>query len=226
MTELTEHSENTETQAPLAAAQAAAGPRWAQWVTDIFSPIAVPAYATALALWCGPELHAVPLTNRLLVTFIVFIIAGLAPLLAIGLLIKLGMVSDRAVSRRDQRAVPMSIAAACYVGAEIFMAGIHAPMWLRMFFWGAAAATLIEVFISQAWKISAHTTALGGLSAMALYLAVHGTPDVSSVIIFSITLLIGGLVATTRLLLNRHTPAQVVAGFALGFAVCFALMSL
>ncbi len=85
-------------------------PLWAQLVSDILSPILVPTYATALAMWVT-SLRAVPEETRWLVIAMVFIITGLIPLLAITLMIKLGIVSDRAVSQRNQRYIPMSVAA-------------------------------------------------------------------------------------------------------------------
>lgn len=206
-----------------AAAELPRHPAWAQIISDIFSPIMVPTYGMALAMWATP-LRSIPESNRLIATLLVAVITGLVPLAAIAALIKAGKVSDRAISNRNQRTLPMSIAAICYIGASLFVGSLGAPIWLRMFFVGAAAATLTAMVITFKWKISAHTTAMGGLVGMMLWFAVSGMADVNVMIMFSVGILLAGAIATARLLLQRHTLAQVLAGLALGLTVCFASM--
>lgn len=198
-------------------------PVWAQLVSDILSPILVPSYATALAMWVTP-LRSVPEGTRWLVIAMVFVITGLIPLIAIAIMIKLGLVSDRAVSQRNQRYIPMTVAAVCYVGASMFIGSIGAPMWMRMFFIGAAAATFVDLIITLKWKISAHTTSMGGLVGMMFWFAVSGLADVNVMIMLSLGIILAGLMCTARLLLKRHTLGQVLAGLLLGFAFCFAAM--
>lgn len=198
-------------------------PLWAQLVSDILSPILVPTYATALAMWVT-SLRAVPEETRWLVIAMVFIITGLIPLLAITLMIKLGIVSDRAVSQRNQRYIPMSVAAVCYFGASLFVGSIGSPTWFRMFFLGAAAATALDLIITFKWKISAHTTSMGGLVGMMFWFAVSGLADVNVMIMLSMGIVLAGVMCTARLLLQRHTLGQVLAGLLLGFACCFAAM--
>lgn len=198
-------------------------PAWAQIISDVFSPIMIPTYGMALAMWATP-LRSIPESNRLIATLLVAVITGLAPLVTIAALIKAGKVSDRAISDRSQRTLPMSIAAICYIGASLFVGSLGAPIWLRMFFVGAAAATAIAMIITFKWKISAHTTAMGGLVGMILWFAVSGMADVNVMIMFSAGILLAGAIATARMLLRRHTLAQVLAGLALGLITCFASM--
>ena len=70
--------ENTEpTDKSLSQAQPARRPRWAQLLSDFFSPLLIPTYATALAMWVTP-LRSVPESNRLIVTILVGVITGLS----------------------------------------------------------------------------------------------------------------------------------------------------
>ncbi len=198
-------------------------PRWAQILSDVFSPLLIPTYATALAMWVTP-LRSVPESNRLIVTALVGVITGLIPLMAIAALIKIGRVSDRSISRREQRSLPMTIGSVCYLGAALFLGSLGAPMWLRMFFVGTAVATGLALLITLKWKISAHTTAVGGFVGMMMRFAVTGLADVNVMIMLSVGIILSGGMATARLVLNRHTFAQVMAGLVLGFAVCYAAM--
>lgn len=198
-------------------------PLWAQTLSDVFSPLVIPTLGMILALWATP-MRSVPDSHRLLATLLVGVITGLLPLTAIAALIRTGRVADRALSDRRQRALPMAFAAACYAAAGIFVGSLGAPLWLRMFFYGAAAATVIALVITFWWKISAHTTAMGGLTGMMMWIAVTGLADINVMIMLSTGILLAGALATARLVLRRHTPAQVLAGLALGFAVCFGAM--
>jgi len=198
-------------------------PLLAQIISDIFSPITVPTYGMILAMWATP-LRSIPESNRLIATLLVAVITGLLPLIAITLLIKTGKVNNRSVSDRRQRPLPMSIAAICYMAAGMFVGSLGAPMWLRMFFIGASIATFTGMLITLKWKISAHTTAMGGLTGMILWFAISGMADVNIMILFSIGIILSGAIATSRLLLQRHDICQVLAGLALGFVFCFGAM--
>lgn len=200
-------------------------PRWAQLLSDLFSPLLVPTYGMALAMWITP-LRTVPEGARLLSTLIVAVITGLVPLLTIALLKHFKLVSDNSISRRNQRPLPMSVAIVCYTAAGFVLGMLGAPLWLKMFFWGAAAATLIALLITFRWKISAHATALGGLTGMMLRMAVMGIADVNVMILITIGIMLTGIVATTRMILGRHTLAQTVCGALLGGTCCYLAMCL
>ncbi|MDO4319058.1 MAG: hypothetical protein Q4C34_00645 [Bacteroidales bacterium] len=199
------------------------GPRWAQIVSDVFSPLLIPTYGMAMAMWITP-LRAVPESSRLIATLIVAAVTALVPLGAIMLLMKLGRVSDTAISNTRERLVPYSIAVVCYCAAAWVVRSIGAPWWLTMFFCGAAFATAVSLVITLVWKISAHSTAVGGLVGMMLWFTVSGLADVHAMIWLSMVIVLAGVVGTARLLLDRHTLAQVLAGLALGIACCFGAM--
>lgn len=198
-------------------------PFWAQLLSDVCSPILIPTYATTLTMWVTP-LRAVPERHRVIAIILIFIITGLIPVVCISVLIKLGMVSDRAVSNRRQRFIPMTVATVCYFAAGIFMGSLGAPWWMRMFFYGAALATIIDCIISFWWKISAHTTSVGGLVGMMLWLAVTDIADVNTMIMLSVGILLCGAMCTARLVLHRHTMAQTLAGLGVGIGCVFGLM--
>ncbi len=200
-------------------------PRWAQIVSDVFSPMLMPTYAMALAMWITP-LRVLPESGRLVATAAVALITAVVPCLAIMLLMRLGRVSDRAISDRHERLAPYSVAIVCYGCAAWTMHTYHAPMWLIMFFIGAAVATVAALVITIFWKISAHATAAGGFVGMMAWFAVSGLADVGAMLWLSGAVVLGGLVCSARLALRRHTLLQVAAGFVLGAAVTLPFMAL
>jgi len=212
----------TETNTPATAPRPA---RWAQIASDVLSPLLLPTYAMTMAMWLTP-LRVLPESTRLVATAAVAISTALLPALAIVLLMRLGVVSDRAISDRRQRRIPYTVAAVCYLGTAWMMLRFGAPGWLLMFFAGAALATTIDLAVSVAWKISAHTTGIGGLAGMTAWVALHSPAHPSAMIWLSVMMLLTGLVASARIELRRHTLGQVLAGAAVGLTAVFASMQL
>lgn len=198
-------------------------PRWAQAVSDVFSPLLIPTYGMILAMWVTP-MRSIPESNRIVWTILIAFLTGAVPFAALVSLMKAKKISDHSLSDRNERIVPMSITTGCYIAAGFFLGWLGAPLWLRMFFFGAAIATAAAMAITLRWKISAHTTAFGGLAGMMTWCSLAGIADVSVMLLLSAIYLLCGLVGTTRLILDRHSVMQVAAGAALGFIICFASM--
>ncbi len=210
---------------PAAPAAPTRAPRWAQIASDVLSPLLLPTYAMTMAMWLTP-LRVLPESTRLVATVAVALLTAMLPALAIMLLIRLGLVGDRAISDRRQRPLPFSIAAVCYMGTAWMMHRFGAPGWLLMFFAGAALATLIDLCVTTAWKISAHTTGAAGVAGMMAWIAAHSTASPATMLWLSITVMLTGLVGSARLALGRHTAPQVLAGAAVGAACVFISMQL
>lgn len=200
-------------------------PRWAQTLSDIFSPLLVPTYGMIMAMWLTP-LRSIPEENRIISTLMIAFITGALPLAALVSMMKAGKITSRDISVRSQRIVPMAFTALCYAGAGFFLGYLGAPLWLRLFFFGAAVATVLAALITWWWKISAHATALGGLTGMMTWCSLAHIADVSVMIVLSVVFIIVGLTATARVALGRHSIAQVAAGAALGFITCFACLQI
>ncbi len=199
--------------------------RTAQILSDFFSPIVVPTYGTALALWITP-LNILPERIRFGVMAMIALITAVVPTATIVTMIRLGRVSDMSISNRRERFIPFMVTIACYIAAAIYLGAVHAPAWLSLFFIGAAVSSLIAMLITLGWKISAHATSAGGLAGIVSWLAFCHLAIGNAAAWVSGSIVLVGLVATSRLILKRHTLGQVCAGAVLGFAVEFILLSL
>ena len=194
--------------------------RAAQIVSDVLSPLAVPTYCMAMAMWITP-LQILPERTRMGATLGVAFITGVLPLCVLLLMLRAGMVSDLSLSHRRQRLVPMLVTVVAYLGAALYLHLLHAPVWLVAFFIGASVATTLAGLITVKWKISAHGCAMGGMAGMMLWLAAARMAPVNAMLWLSIVIVLGGLVGTSRLILDRHTPAQVACGWLLGAVAVF-----
>lgn len=189
--------------------------RTAQVVSDLFSPIVLPAYMMALALWITP-LVVLPEKVRFVTMGIVVVLTAIVPTAVILTLIKMGKASDVSLSSRSERTIPYVVTIACYLATALFLKKIAFPYWLAAFYIGAAAASIIASLITLRWKISAHGSAVGGFAAAMIWLAANGMLLIGAKWWVCGAILICGLVGSARLILKRHTPAQVYAGIALG----------
>ncbi|MCC8117821.1 MAG: hypothetical protein LIP09_03610 [Bacteroidales bacterium] len=192
-------------------------------LSGVFSPLLVPTYACAVAFWITP-LSYLPERTRLLVSIIIFLLTAALPMAAIIFMIKIGKVSDAAISNKRERGIPYVVTSLSYLAAAAYLGFQHAPHWLTFFFAGACFACLLALVINTGWKISAHATTMGGLCGMMLFIAFNNLGVVWMMWWISGVFLLTGAVCSARLFLHRHSPAQVYAGWIMGIIVEYFFM--
>lgn len=197
----------------------------ANTLSGIFSPLFVPTFALLLALWITPLANA-PERARLTSAIVVFLVTAIIPLGVIIGMMRMGLVSDLAISNRRQRPVPFAVSAVCYAAAAVYLYSCRAPGWLCLFFTGAAAAAVCALVISFWWKISAHALGMGGMCGMLLWLAAHRLSGAAPIPLIIAAIVMSGAVASSRIYLNRHTPMQTYAGWGLALVLALSIMSL
>lgn len=193
-------------------------------LSAIFSPLFIPTFVMIVAMCFTPLAHAQQ-SARLTSMVVVFAITMITPLLVILVMMRMGLISDLAISDRRQRSVPFAVTAACYLGASWYLHSCMAPAWLCLFFVGAAAAAVCALIISLRWKISAHTLGMGGLCGMLIWLAIHRLTGSFGLWLIIIAIILSGAVASARIYLGRHTPAQTYAGWILAIVLALGIMS-
>ena len=102
-----------------------------------------------------------------------------------------------------------------------FMYLKHAPLWFAMFFAGGGVAGLINLLINFKWKISAHSAGIAGVVAMLIRIMHDGVAQPSTIVWIFIWVALAGLLGSARVWLGRHTAAQVIAGYCVGFLSVF-----
>ena len=136
-------------------------------------------------------------------------LAILIPLLYVVRLARRGIVSGIDLPRLEERTRPMLFAILCsglawlmlvLAGEPTHMLILAGTMWLQM---------ALMFVITLRWKISMHSAVAAGVATVVSCMAGTVAP-----------LLIGvPLIAWSRILLRRHTPAQTVAGAILGLTL-------
>ena len=96
------------------------------------------------------------------------------------------------------------------------MSYYHIFHFIRIIVVAALAVQTACVLINIFWKISTHTAAIGGVAgALFIFSEVF---RFNPIWWFSLTLIIAGILGTSRMILRQHTLLQVVVGFFVGFA--------
>lgn len=196
-------------------------------LSGVFSPLLIPTYCMSMAVWLTP-MNAAPERVRFLTTLAIFFITAVIPMgLLLGMM-RAGRISDFDVSNRKQRTLPTIGLLLCYCLATWYIYYVHAPHWLLMFFVGAVVATIILGLITFKWKISAHGGAIGTMVGLLTYLVMHRLCDIGGwdLVVLTVVILLAGAVGSARIVLQHHTPGQVVAGTVLGAVIVYIFMSL
>lgn len=201
--------------------------RVASAVSNLFNPLLIPTYAVMMSILFSSQFDSSPTSACVSAVVMTFAITCAIPLIAIYILYRVDYISDAAVNERKDRFLPFAVAAICYATSALHLSHVNAPQWMSMFMGGASVATIITVIINVKWKISAHATAMGGLTALSFVMLVNNTlVGIDSMPLVSVIVILAGLVGTCRLYLGHHDIWQVVAGTANGFVCVYLFTSM
>jgi membrane-associated phospholipid phosphatase len=201
--------------------------RHATFLSYLFHPLLIPTYGMYLLYLIFSRLYYFrDIQFCLHLLSITFIATGLLPALSSLILLRTGFISSLEMKEKQERTGPFLFTVAYYLFAYFLLRNFPAPIVMgtviRLFTLGAAIALLLTTFISLRWKISAHAVAAGGITGALAGLSIFLTSTPPEILYASI--FISGLIGYARLRLEAHTPAQVYAGFLLGFGCTFFLI--
>lgn len=191
----------------------------AHLISTIFQPLLMPIYAVML-LFVYTYFGVHYLQQFWVIIIPVALFSFAIPAILIFILYKIGVISDLSLKIRSERIYPYVITLISYSVMIFFYYRMHMPTWFLMIMVSTVAIMIVAILITLKWKISAHMFGIGGLIGGAMsvsYFVEHSNPYFMFMGLF----IIAGLVGTSRLILKRHTLAQVIAGFLLGFFLSF-----
>ena len=161
-----------------------------------------------------------------------FITVVILPLVAIAMMRMLDMVSSLEMHDRKERIGPLIATATLYIWYYLNIKGnYNFPTTLSIIALGGAIAICMAFFLNNFTKISLHTTSAGafvaGLSIIALAFGrpvYHvslwgiGSFEVSSIFVIFWSIVVAGLIGTSRLVLKAHSNEDVYGGYLIGAA--------
>lgn len=203
-------------------------------VSGVFHPLLIPSYMLIILLLVNPYLFGAggisePVAWQTLV--LVFLYTCVIPLISVVVMLRLGMIKSMMLEDRMERIGPYLVVFILYVWIYYnFAQRGTVPTAYTAFMFGVVIALGLTFFINVMSKISAHAVGMGGLTAMVLITMVLfgpgsmtiplgglGSLSVSLSLLFILTILMAGLVGSSRLLLKAHVSRDVYGGYLVGF---------
>lgn len=191
-------------------------------ISYIFHPVLTPLIGLFLILNSEAYIAVMDIRIIRMLYMIVGTFTLLLPLALFFLFLYTGYVRTVYMNDRKQRMIPYFITFIFFYIAFYLVKKTGISSFISAFLFASALSLLMIVIITYFWKISSHMAGMGGLTGLLLSLSY--LYDADTMYFLVIVLFVSGLLAAARIRLNAHRPAQVYAGFALGFitvsAVC------
>jgi len=194
--------------------------RLALVLSALLHPLLMPIYLFLLLFWLSPSMMGVSNDDiRYRILLLLVVCTFLIPMLSTYMLYRLGSIKSLLMEDRSDRVFPFISTTLFYMlTTYLFIKQLAMLHLITIILSGITVSLLLVTVISFFWKISAHSVGIAGITGFLIgiyyqYAAVEYFYPMLLVI------LIAGLLMSARLYLNAHTPAQVLAGTLLGFAV-------
>ena len=191
----------------------------ARVMSMVFTPFYLPIVGL-LSLFFLSYLSLMPLGYKLQVLTLVYFFTILLPTVLIHLYRKYNGWNLIELGHKERRMVPYVISILCYFFCVYIMDMLHIPHFMGTIVSAALAIQIVCALINVCWKISTHTSAIGGVAgALFVFGELFGFNPVWWL---CLVMILAGLMGTSRMILRPHSLTQVVAGFWVG-VICSVL---
>lgn len=195
-------------------------------ISVAFQPLLMPSLVFGLLFFGVPQATSLPEEFKIRIFYLIVSATLLIPMVLMLGLRWSGLVKSLHFEEKSDRRVPFLLVTLFYVLTTYFL---KEKTELDPILWqGMGVITLAVVLLTGVtyfWKMSAHLTGIGGVLAVTGIMGLY-FPSVMVVYLLVGTLLLGGIVASSRLYLDAHSPAEVYAGLVVGFVTCWVGFSL
>lgn len=186
-------------------------------VSLAFHPLIMPTFGIFILFNSGTYISFLPVEFKRSVYLIVAICTIGIPLVFIPFYIYRKIIVSSEMDTRQERIIPLIVTTVLFYAAFYILNNHNIPQAITLFILGSTFCVLGTLLFSIKWKISAHMVGLGGIVGLIVACSLLMHSDMIFYLI--IFLFLSGMVASSRLLLNSHSPFQVYAGFFLGFLI-------
>ena len=190
----------------------------ARIVSLVFTPFYLPLVGLAV-LFTLSYLSQLPWAYKLVVIGMVYLFTILLPTLLIHLYRRYQGWTLIAMGVRERRMVPYAVSIFCYFACYYLMALFHIPSFMARILMAALVIQILCAIVNVWWKISTHTAAIGGVTGALL--AFSFLFAFNPVWWLCLTILVAGLLGSSRIILRPHTLSQLLIGYAVGLLVGF-----
>ena len=191
----------------------------ARVISMVFTPFYLPIVGL-MSLFFLSYLSLMPTAYKLQVLTLVYFFTILLPTVLIHLYRKYQGWNLIELGHKERRMVPYVISILCYFFCVYIMDILHIPHFMGTIVSAARSIQIVCALINVWWKISTHTSAIGGVAgALFVFGEFFGFNPVWWL---CLVLILAGVLGTSRMILRQHSLAQVLAGFFVGL-ICSVL---
>jgi hypothetical protein len=189
---------------------------FARIITVVFHPLLMPIYGMAIIFSAPTLLGYLPFNVKKLLLLIMLVNNVLLPLSLLPFFFHRNIITSWSISERKERNIPLIITTVLYCTTSFIILKFPIPLFLKSYIFASAFLSIIVTVINLWWKISLHSVGAGALIGLVLILSFKMLTPLDLYLIPAI--IAGGLVLSSRLKLNMHSPEQVWIGLLTGFA--------
>ena len=183
--------------------------RIARLVSNILAPVTISVPLVILvAMYDARNLASS--TSAVYYACVAFFFLSILPAAYIVIGVRLGKISDIGVNRRGERAGPFLFNTLSNMVGLFVLALLHGPKNLETLLIILAFMSAVLMVITWWWKISMHTSSLS--VTVTILTALYGITVLPAYLLVV-------LVSWSRVVLRRHTVAQVIAGSLVSMAL-------
>jgi len=187
----------------------------AKSVSAVFHPLVIPVYGLAIVFAAPTLMGYLPFEIKKILLLIVIVNNIMVPALMMPFFRHRNIITTWTIDDRKERAIPLLLTTLLYAVTFYIVSRFPVPSFMLSFFISAFLISLAATAINFFWKISVHSVGAGSLIALVMTLSNRMNTPLNWYLVTVV--FIAGLILSSRLKLNSHSPAQVWAGLLTGF---------
>lgn len=188
----------------------------ARFLSLVFHPLLIPTLGFLLLMNSGFYFSMLSYDAKKFLLLIVFMSTFLLPVLSLWIL-SFNKRFDIKMDKSTDRVIPLLLSAVYYYLGYYYLGRLQVYPIYRVYLFSTILIIILLLLISMKWKISNHMAGIGGLIGAVLALSFR--LGLNSSLLLSCLIITAGTIGTSRLLLKKHNPLQIYAGFLLGFMI-------
>jgi len=175
-------------------------------------------YGLLFFMWANPYSFGQLQDNAFLLIILVFIYSFLLPAFSLFLMKQVELIESLELHDKQDRIIPLIVTSVfyCWLSINLYYNPGY-PQGFILFTLAATLALLLSFIINLFIKISLHGIGIGGfVGFVVLTILFYSYDNLESILLLSIVL--GGIIGTSRLVLKAHQPKEVYYGYLVGFS--------
>lgn len=187
----------------------------AKFFSYVFHPLIIPTLGMIIIFNSNSYVNfAIPFELKKAVVILVGLSTFVIPTLFTLFLQNRGYIKTIEMETTKERIIPYGFTVIFYFFTIYMMIKAPIPPIIFNFMIGALVSVILAFVVNLKWKISAHMIGIGGL--VGALIATSFLLNVNLISYITLSIFVAGLVASSRLILNAHSPNQLIVGFLIG----------